>query len=300
MSIHDNATSLLGRFRALEGFGVKPMPKTSEVLFADDFSDGLSGWNPNMVGGDTPLQPVTRSSYPVPGMRLATGSAYNPASAGCVAYKRLAHLRPGGILSLSIEYAITSETAAAQWSAYAIGFDLQNWDGSFRAQPGLQVVPTATSAKAQLIDNTQTPHDIADIPNPITGSTVTSTQYLFAGENENKGNRNYLRLSYDLGNLLVANGSQNNPATGAPWALADISARYYECNINGYRFDLRATQTTNPPYWGKQTPQAGTVIASFNGGCNAGIQLFQATSATGAAVMTVTGAVMTYHEAGWL
>lgn len=291
MVIARDSTVLLRRFRALEGFGTNPMPATSEVLFADDFSDGLNGWNPSHFSGDVPQQPVSRGAWPVPGMLLGTGSTYNPLSAQCAAYKRLTHLRPGGIVSFSIEYAIVGETDARQWSAYGIEFDFQNWDGSLRAHPVLQIaspgIGVNSGAQAQIIDDTRTFHNITAITNPVTGSTVASTQGTLAGENENKGNRGYLRLSFDLGNLLTT--SAETP-----------TCRYYEASINGYRFDLRATQTANPPGRGKQSVQGGTPLSSFAGGNNAGITLSQDPAATGAAQMFVTGAVMTYHETGWL
>jgi hypothetical protein len=284
-----------------------PMPGSDAMLFSDTFEDGLlHGWMPSHFGGDLPQMPLSVVFEPDAGLFLSTGSIYNPLTGQCAAYKRLAPPWSTGIVSFSVWYTFLDEVTAGQASAETIEFDIQNNDSSFRMHPALQISNPGdgTSYYAKIADDTQTFRTVAQIPNPSTGSTSNTTKGLVIGGNENKGNQSYLRLSVLLGNLFQANGSQNNPATGVPWVDADITAHYYEIAMGNQRFDLRATQTTDPGR-GKTSTQGGSLEASFAGSLNAGITLSQLSTATGAAQMLVTKAACTFHPLdsngkGWL
>ena len=82
-------------------------------------------------------------------------------------------------------------------------------------------------------------------------------------------------------------------------ASHDTTARYYEININGYRFDLRSEGAGSA----NRSPQAGSALSSFKGGFNFGINLYRDTTAGSKVypVRMVAGeTVGTYHETGWL
>lgn len=318
MTIHDNATAVMGRHREIEQAHPNGMPKAAQTIIVavDTFADGFCGYDPTHFSGSVPQNGLFLASHPVNGLGLATGSVYHPRTQQVAAYKRLTSTLntalstfsgKTGIISVSCEYAIMCETDARQWSAFGPEFDIQNYDSSFRAHPAWkwasQGIGVSSSPQLKIADDSQSMHNITNIANPITGSTVSTTAGLLAGENQNKANLNYIRCSFDLGNLMIANGSQNNPATGAPWVDADITARYHSVNINGFPFDLRTTQTTNPPGRGKQSPQTGggaAVLGSFGGGLNVGFTLSQDPAATGAASLFVNSVVVTYSVQDWL
>lgn len=295
----DTATSLTQRLRALEGLGTDPMPKSDRVLFADDFTDGLMhGWRPAHFGADRPFNPVSvESDYPFPGLFLATGSTPYRANAFAntvSTYRGLSGRFPTtGIVSFSGEFAISSGGPDAYaWSAWSLEMDIQNWTDTLRADPQWQCANPGDGAAArwQIKNDSAAFQSIGTstgLVNPVDSalSGVSATRSLTAGENEAKWDVNYVRVSFDLGDLFTRKAT---PAT----------ARYYEININGYRFDLRGEGAGRSA----RSTQGGSAISSFRGGLNFGINLYRSTAAGSVypARLVAGGLVATYHANGWL
>lgn len=289
MAIHDVATALLHRSRNFEVV----MPKTGKVLFYDDFEDGkLHGWRPTHFGADVPFNPVSvETDFPAPGLFMATGSC--PYRAGARSntvstYRGLSGQFPtSGIVSFSGEFFIQSGGPDAYaWSAWGVDLDIQNWTNTLRAHPKWQVSNPGdgSTAQWQIADDTLTFHNIVG-PNPVNGHPSQATKGLTAGENEAKWDRNYLRVSFDLGDLF-------SRSTETP------SSQYYSMNLNGFEFDLRSQGAGR----GKQSVQAGTALSSFAGGLNFGISLYRSTIAGAVypARLVASQLAATYHDTGWL
>lgn len=296
MSIHDNATAILGKSRSFEGLGANPMPKSQQVLSYDDFHDGgLNGWRPVHFDGDVPWNPVSvESDFPAPGLFMATSS--DPRRSGAVAngaatFKGMSHriAQTGGIISFAGKFYLQSGSDKAYaFSSWGIQLDIQNWNSTIRAHPTLTFAAGSGENRPQwqIANDSQVAQNITGLTNPITGSTVTSTASVTAGMNEAKWDENYIRLSLDLGNMFTT----SDPAA--------CTARYYECNINGYRFDLRGQGAGR----GAESPQASTVLRYFDGGLNVGINMFRSVDATvlHPARLVATELTTTYHGQGWL
>ena len=299
MSIHDNSTALTKRYRAFEGVGTHPMGKSDRVLFADDFSDGLfHGWRPVHFGADRPFNPWSvETDYPLPGLFGATGSTpyRSNAFANTIStYKGLSGRLPTtGIVSFSGEFAVQSGGPNAYaWSGWMLEMDIQNWTDTVRANPQWQCANPGdgTAARWQIKNDSASFQSIGSstgLINPVDPllSGVSATKSLTGGENEAKWDINYVRISFDLGDLFSVKS-------------APTTAGYYEININGYRFDLRAEGAGRSA----RSPQGGSAISSFKGGLNFGISLFRSTSAGNVypARIVAGGLVGTYHENGWL
>lgn len=299
MSIHDNATALTGRALAFEGIGSHPMPKSQRVFFHDRFEDGLyHGWRPTHFGGDRPYNPLSvETDYPGAGLFLATGSnpyRSNAFSNTISTYKGLSGRFPSrGIVSFAGKFYVQSGGPNAYaFSAWGLEFDIQNWSDTLRANPQWQVAnPGDGSAPRWQVKKDDgsfvSVGSAASTPNPANSafSGVSATRGLTAGENENKWDENYIRVSFDIGDLFSRTA---NPST----------AGYYEMNINGYRFDLRGEGAGRS----QRTPQAGNAQASFRGGLNFGINLYRATIAGNVypARLIAGELVGTFHEEGWL
>lgn len=298
-SLFDTTTALVGKSLAFEGLGVKPMTKSSRVLFHDTFEDGLfHGWRPVHVGGDVPWNPLSvETEFPAPGLFLATGSTPYRANATAnsgTTFKGLSGRFPTtGIVSFAGKFYIQSGGPGAGAAAYwSVMMDIQNWTDTLRVMPAWQLDIASGGGPARWTirknDGSFTPVGAAgSVQNPADPalSGTNATVRLTGGENEAKWDENYLRVSYDLGDLF----SRNSGAT---------TARYYEMNINGYRFDLRADGVES----GTTTPQAGTSLSSFRGGLNFGINVFRSTAAGTVypARMIAGDLTAVWHDEGWL
>lgn len=297
--ISDNTTLLTGKALAFEGLGADPMPKSQRVLFHDDFSDGkFHGWRPAHIGGDRPFNPLSvETDYPCAGLFMATGSTPYRASAFAntvSTYKGLTGRFPtSGILSYAGLFAVQSGGPDAYaFSAWGLEMDIQNFSDTKRANPQWQCANPGdgNAARWQIKkDDTSfvsvgTAGAIVNPTNPAL-SGVSATRGLTAGENEAKWDINYIRVSFDLGDLFSI--------TSGP-----TSARYYEMNINGYRFDNRGEGAGS----GSRSTQGGSALSSFRGGLNFGINLYRTTVAGNVypARLIAGGLTSTWHEEGWL
>jgi hypothetical protein len=300
LSIHDNATAILKKAIAFEGHGSNPMPKTARVLSYDDFRDGsYNGWRPVHFNGDVPWPLVTiESDYPAPGLFLSTG--YGTRQSGAVdnttaTFKGMSSRMPtSGIISFSGKFYLQSGSAEAYaFSTWGIQMDIQNWDSSFRAHPTIAFAAGSGDSRPQwqlATDQTSIDGTMANVSgvHPIKGGTSAPTAGLTAGMNESKWDENYIRLSYDLGNLFTRKTGDS---------AATRTDGYYELNINGYRFDLRG-QGGNA----NESPQASSVARYFDGGLNIGISMARSVDPTilYPARMVATELASYYHETGWL
>lgn len=285
---------------AFEGIGANPMTRADRVLFHDDFSDGrYHGWRHTHFGGDVPNNPVSvESDYPLPGLFLAT--APTPYRSGAIAgnlstYKGLSGRFPTtGIISFAGLFAIQSGGPDAYaWSSWGLELDIQNWTDTKRSNPRWQAINPGdgTACRWQIKKDDQSFASIGaalGTPNPVNPalSGTSATKGLTGGENENKWDVNYVRVSFDLGDLFSITGGAT-------------TARYYEININGYRFDLRSDVGGSA----NRTTQGGTALSTFKGGLNFGVNLFRDTTAATKiwpARLVAGDLVGTYHEEGWL
>jgi hypothetical protein len=299
VSIHDNATAITRKALAFEGLGSHPMPKSSRVLSYDDFRDGTyNGWRPSHFNGDVPWPLVTiESDYPAPGLFLSTG--YGTRQSGAVdnstaTFKGMSSRMPtSGILSFSGKFYLQSGgTEAFAFSTWGMQLDIQNWDSSFRAHPQIGFAAGSGDARPQwqLADDSTSSNgalvNIAGV-HPVKGSGP-ATAGLTAGMNESKWDENYIRLSYDLGNLFSLKSGDS---------AASRTDGYYEVNINGFRFDLRGQGGH-----AFDTPQASTVPRYFDGGLNIGCSMARSVDTTilQPARMVATELTSYYHETGWL
>lgn len=279
--------SVLDRVHAFDS-----IPAASMTLFHDQFDDGrLHGWRPVHYSADAPSMPVSvETDYPFPGLFLATpDTTYRSNALGnrVSTWKGLSGRFPStGILSFAALVAVQSAGTARTWTNWALMLDIQNWRDTQRATPTWLCADQGTwpaRPQLQIADDSGTYHNVTGLTNPVSGSSVSSTQFLFAGDNEAKWDINYLRVSYDLGNLFTADSG--------------LTSNYYEVNLNGYRMDLRSQGVGRGAY---NAPQTGGHITSFGGGVNAGIQLARSSASTNAARLVAGDLKLTYHANGWL
>lgn len=270
-----------------------PIPAASLTLMHDTFEDGLfHGWRPSHFSADVPSSPISvETDYPFPGLYLATPDTAYRANAGAnrvSTWKGLSGRFPTtGILSLSALCAVQSAGPSGRtWTNWGLLLDIQNWRDTQRATPTWNCTDQGgwpNRAQMQILDDAGAAHNVTGVTNPVSGSTVSSTQYLWGGDNEGKWDVNYLRVSYDLGNLFTADSG--------------LTSNYYEANLNGYRLDLRSQGFGRGAY---NAPQTGSHATSFGGGLNCGVQLGRNSTATGAARLIVGDLKLTYHQTGWL
>lgn len=268
------------------------IPAASMTLFHDQFDDGLlHGWRPVHFNGDSPGMPISvETDYPMPGLLLATpDTTYRSNAVGnrVSTWKGISGRFPTtGILSLSALVAVQSAGTGRTWTNWGLLMDLQNWRDTQRATPAWLCADQGawpSRPQMQIVDDAGAYHSVTGVTNPVSGSTVSSSQYLFAGDNEGKWDINYLRVSYDLGNLFTADSG--------------LTSRYYEANLNGYKLDLRGQGFGRGAY---NAPQTGSNVASFAGGLNIGVQVARTSASTNAARLIAGDLKLTYHQSGWL
>lgn len=287
---------LTGHALAMEGVGVDPMPPSSRVLFHDTFEDGLyHGWRPVHMGGDRPFNPVSvETDYPFAGLFMATGSGPYRSGAfanGVSTYKGLSGRLPtAGVISLAARVAVTSaRTDELAYDSWTMEMDIQNYTNTQRCAPVFACAnPSDGNAPRWRIikdDLSMATVGAADgTVNPVDSSLsgTAATRWLTVGENEQKWNQNYMRVSFDLGDLFT---TKSTP-----------TARYYEMSINGFRFDLRGEGAGHAG----RSPQTGGLISPFGGGLNFGFSLYGNPETAGPARMVIGEITAFYHEEGWL
>lgn len=222
-----------------------------KVMFHSKFDGGtFDGWRDHQGGNaQTPCNGLTR--YPVKSgthaLQLSTGAV--PYQSGLLssstsAYKNLTLPRDTGVVSLSGWFAHGGESdevsgTGVAYYGWGISMDIQNFLDTDRGFFQIQFVDTGGGTNPQqlcLID-----------PNTGALTVVTGSGHVLAGENENKWNFNYLRLTARIGS--------------GQW-------KFLEAQVNSTLFDLTG-YTLDPTH----PVQAGSSSKSFAGGFNAGINL---------------------------
>lgn len=224
-------------------------PQSGKVLFHSTFENGFDGWRDH-YGFKSPYPPVSLTSYPVfsgaHALLLSTPDlpyAQNP-QRSFSSYKNLTRFFDTGLVSFSGYFTHGSGRKAFAWSNWGIGVDTQKYDDSSRGFYKLVCRDRGGSNYPAWYITDDSGNQVV-IPNSGTNT---------AGENENKFNFDYVRLTIDLS----ANGGLGG---------------YHEAQINNKVFDL----TTLGAGRGLQTPQAGDMTtsdgryASYAGGLNCGI-----------------------------
>lgn len=251
MAIAKQSTLASGLSRELD-----QRAQSGRVLFHSTFEGGFDGWRDH-YNGLRPYPCVSLTSYPVMhgshALMIATGGeTYNAASGANdgSTFKNLSQFQTAGKkVSFSGYFAIGGEGGAFAWQMWDVMFDVQAWDNSWRSFFKLK----CKDRNGQGSDATTPAWFVSVDGNGNNDLIIPGTGSKTAGENENKFNFNYVRLTVDM----AANSGQGG---------------YYEAQINNQVFDLRnlgaAGAATPRP---AETPQAGTPIDSFAGGFNAGI-----------------------------
>lgn len=252
-------------------FGVAPdlfsthgglLASRGDIIDYADFAGGsLCGYAPQHWDGYEPVAPISTTTYPTRSgthaMLVPLGDRPYATSAGRkiqgawqTAIKRLANYREAGLKSLSAHVAIGSGGTqnAPGWSSWGIGFDIQRQDNSTRGFFKAECLYNETTGKTAWWITADNKARIQ----------VPGSELSFIGENENKLNYGYVRLTIDE--------SANSGKGG-----------YHELQVNSKTFDLRALGAGR----GMQTPQAGDWLADYRGGFNPWFGIDQRAADTG-------------------
>ena len=231
--------------------------QSGRVLFHSTFEDGFDGWRDH-YDFKSPYAPISLTSYPTysGGKALLLSTSDLPGqSRGASTYKNLSRYYNEGLVSFSGFFTTGSGRQALAWRMWALYIDTQAFDNSSR-----QFYRLSCTVRSG------TDHDVTW---GITGADGTRTLIrdsatVSAGENENKFNFDYVRLTVDLS----ANGGLGG---------------YHEAQINNTVFDLTESYLagvgtpSHPPQVGDPDTSDGA-YASFAGGLNFGLGLAPATS----------------------
>lgn len=160
------------------------------------------------------------------------------------ALKRLVNYHPHGLKSFSAFIAAGSGGTANEpaWTAWTFGMDIQRTDNSTRGFfKAVHKYDDASASTSWYVSN-----------NSGRLIKVPGSESAFTGENENKLNFDYVRLTVD---------EDANGGTGG----------YFELQVGAKVFDLRSLGAGR----GEQLPQAGDWMADYRAGCNPLIALDQ-------------------------
>lgn len=265
MALAKNDSVLMSHMRQFDKSGKSG---TGKVLFADDFEGGFDGWRDHFHGGgpapilsrtDLAAKTGTRSlmipvrGYPT-GMDSSTYmGANNPAT-----FKNLSrYWGATGTFSLSAFIAVGGDTTDSL-GGFTMMIDTQSWEMDpvhtpWRSFFKLRCTRNASSRTRQWkIGSSSYPPPSVYVDIPGANEEVT------AGDNENKFNFNYVRLTIDL----AANSGMGG---------------YLEAQINHQVFDLSGLGGGHAV----ENPQKGTSISDFTGGFNCGVAAVSAGADTG-------------------
>jgi hypothetical protein len=245
-------------------------PLQGKVLFHDTFDDGFNGWRDH-YGGTKPCPPLSLTSYPVfsGSHALMIGCAAAPddgytngwaSGTNAAAFKNLSRYYDGRLVTFSCYITHASDESTAALGGYWLIIDTQAWDNSRRSFFSLRVNRDAESGNTSL--------SIAD--NDSKPVRVHNGADLFAGDNENKFNFDWISLTVNLDGL----GS------------------YHACQVNNQAFDLTKLAGQNA----QESPQKGDPIESFAGGLNFGVLVFPGAVGTGESFVVIDQAIATVDE----
>lgn len=233
-----------------------------DVIDYSTFDGGsLDGFAPQHWDGYEPVVPISTTTYPTRSgshaLMMPLGDRpYSVAEgrkkqgAWSTAIKRLSNYREAGLKSISAHIAIGSGGTqnAPGWSNWGVGLDIQRQNNSTRGFFKAECLyDPANGTTAWYITN-----------NSGSRVKVPGSDLSFIGENENKVNYGYVRLTIDE--------SADSGKGG-----------YYELQVNSRVFDLRGLGAGR----GQQAPQAGNWLADYRGGFNPWFGIDQRTTDTG-------------------
>lgn len=266
----------------------------AEVLFDDDFSAGYEGWrqhqsNPASATDTTIYAPPSRTrlrDYDGGGWAMLLGTSDRVSGTttwipdgNCGTVKNLSRDINHGKITFQVWMALFGQDANANPGQFYIGFDSQSWDDDHRGFPRLQC-NRFTGSPASRTNTWRITNDAGD---PIylaadgTGSSSVPAKSLrYPGDNENKMNRFYAAITYDLDAVTNADGKPGG---------------YFSAEVGDQCVDLRPLNAGR----GKQSPQ---MISSFAGGLNFIVSVSNRTSVASAAG-AVSGLVVTRTRAFW-
>lgn len=231
-----------------------------DVLYASNFGQNyFDGWRASHFGGNQAGMPIGLVSYPTHSSKLAlqlSTEMRNYASGNlgtqCATFRGLSIYTSRRFLSYSAFLAAGVGGLTQSWAEFGMMLDIQKVDNSSRSFPWilLQSAASPTFSKARIKDNSGTEIDIP------------GTTHLWTGDNENKQNFGYLRLTWDL---------QANGGLGG----------YYRAQVQNQVFDLTGLAGQSADF----TPQSaattgGGTIEEYNGGLNMGLYITRDTSQT--------------------
>lgn len=240
------ATSVFGALNR----GLHRWPDT-DVLFDDAFDAGFCGWRDHM-GGSTPQAALGLTSHPVYSgsyaLKLSTSRKRSTVNAAiCSAYKNVSRFVDSGKVTYEVMLTVGGADLDEGPTNFALCIDTQLWDNSARGFYNLICRRFGGSTQTRVNEWAIISDDGTQI---IFDSLATGAP--MPGDNENKMNWGYYRLTIDLS----ANGGLGG---------------YHEAQIGNRVYDLRSLGAGR----GAQSPQTSSSVGagSFAGGLNFGITM---------------------------
>lgn len=240
-------TLLSGRYERAVARGAGLWPDT-DVLFHDTFEHGFCGWRDHM-GGSTPYPALGLCNQPAysDGYSLMVSVGKKATSLGLSgtgsAYKNYSRVVNNGRLTFEGQFAIGGANLGQMPAQWAMVMDVQQWDNSSRAFYSLTCVRAAGADPRTA--------DVWSVGSASGVKTAVAAQPApSAGDNENKMNWNYVRLTVDLDAFGGLGGYHS----------AQIGHQVYDLAALGAAPDRQAPQVTS-----------GVGGGSFAGGMNFGL-----------------------------
>jgi hypothetical protein len=289
------------------------LKQRGKVLYASNFSTGHDGWQTHFVATEPRMATSLTSETSYDGSRglmLSTAEKiYEDTDSdgqmvSCGAFRRMASWGDAedGIISISAFVAYRSGKAVTTkpaWNNFGVLLDMQKFDNSSRNFPFIKFQSRfeedwTTSLPPVLVLSTgfqlgpnypSPPFDYTNPPGYIGGGqrTIVGSEWCGIGENEEKFNINYMRMSFDR-------------------TAYDGLGAYYECQMNQFHADLThltpqqgAHAFDRPQGTAVATEPLSNITRDYRGGLNGGISLSRSTSPTGVfpAVATFSGITIT-------
>ncbi|MHA3021275.1 hypothetical protein ACXPWS_13575 [Mycobacterium sp. BMJ-28] len=230
-----------------------------KVLYRSDFDTGFDGWT-NHWSGYRPYPIISRTSEIClrgsHSLMLSTGEHASPVSNdvsnGCSAFKRLARHDEYRYHHFSAFLALGVGGFTGSWASFVMMIDTQAWDNSQRSFYQLACFYSAPPVypKFAIVDNSAGWHDI----------TSPNSHHRIVGNNDNKQNFFYVRLTVDL---------QANSGLGGYKEL-QVGPQVFDLTGVGGQSAATAPQTDGTNY-----------ITDFNGGFNLGAAITRDPTVTG-------------------
>ena len=224
-----------------------------DILYASNFGENyFDGWRPAHFSGFQVTPPCGLTGYPTHSGKLAlqlstemrTWASTNQGQS-CATFRGISKYGVRRYLAFSAFLALGVGGFTDSWESFGIYFDIQKQDDSSRSFPQLQVIRRDAVdgyCQARIMNDGQSSH-----------TAIPGLSHFWPGDNDDKQNFGYLRLTWDL----QANGSLGG---------------YHEAQIQNTVYDLSGLGGGSA----SETPQtlASTgngAIGQFSGGLNIGL-----------------------------